>query len=315
MKKSLVTFLCFTLYSFGSQSHLFFSPEMISSHIKEYSTHEKEAILKDLDVVRSVTTPEKNCPSQRPLYIATAGAPGARKSTILERFLNTYVLNSHVAYLDPDQRALKFMAHTYQSQSLSAEKIAEHKSYLIPIKEAYEKWRGGSNFITLTLLEESFAKRHSVAHGTTSTGSHLSSFFSKLKEADYEIIMLLCSAEESFRKNAIEYRNIEQRFYQNTPEDAVSKGKVFSSKMEDYFTYADSLYIFWSDEFFEKERLGAVFSKGVFKVVDQEALECFIAQFEKDRKALLDKGIKTPSWRKLERIYQEKFVNSTFTKN
>ena len=291
-----------------NQDYLFFSPEMISSHIKEYSPEEKELILKDLDVVRSVCSSlQENTLIQKPLYIATAGAPGTRKTTILERFMNHYVLTSHMTYLDPDQRALKFMSHTYYNKSLSAYSIALQKEYANAVQEAYEKWRGASNYITLTLLEEAFAECKNIAHGTTSTGGHIDSFLSAIKKANYEIILLLCSAEDSFRGNAIEYRNTEQKFYQSTPEDAISKGKIFPTRMQSYFTYADSLYIFWSNDLFEQESLAAIFSHGTLKILDSNALNFFIDQFEKDRALLMQKGTQIPSWEELLKIYQERF--------
>jgi len=315
MKKAIFFLFSLTTWAlvFGNQDYLFFSPEMITSHIKEYSTQEKEAILKDLEVVRSVCTPSlESGTSKKPLYIATAGAPGSRKTTILERFINTYALTSYITYLDPDQRGLKFMPHTYYSQSLSAYIVSKNKNYLQASQNAYEKWRGASNFITLTLLEEAFAKRQNIAHGTTSTGGHISSFLSEVKKAGYETILLLCSAEEDFRVNAIEYRNNEQKFYQSSPEDAINKRKIFPSKMETYFSKADSLYIFWSDELFQQERLGAILSKGELKVIDANALNSFVLQFEKDRKDLSEEGQNILSWNELVDLYQKRFNEQIF---
>ncbi len=305
----LFSILIFTSHSPAeNQKHIFFSPEMTYSHIKDYTSEEKDAILKDLDVVRSVCSPiqEKNS-IQRPLYLATAGAPGSRKTTILERFMKHYVLSSHMTYLDPDQRALKFMPHTYYSQSLSALAIAEEENYIQQVQNAYEKWRGASNFITLILLEEAFAKRQNIAHGSTSTGAHISEFLSKVKQAEYEIILLLCSAQDNLRKEAIEYRNNEQKFYQSTPEDAVSKGKIFPMRMRSYFTYADTLYLFWSDELVKQEQLAATLSAGKLKIHDLESFNKFIYQFEKDRESLIQEGHKIPTWDELFEIYRSKF--------
>ena len=304
--------LLFSLFAFLSYAekpeYFFFSPEMIRSHIENYTEEEKEAILKDLEVVKNVCTPiQEKTSHQKPIYLATAGAPGARKTTILERFMNHYVLSSYMTYLDPDQRALKFMPHTYYSKSLSALSIAKQKNYIQHVQRAYEKWRGASNFITFTLLEEAFASGQNIAHGTTSTGAHIPAFLSKVKQSGYEIILLLCSAQDDLRREAIEYRNTEQKFYQSTPEDAVSKGKTFPMRMHAYFTYGDSLYLFWSDALFEQEHLAATLSNGELKIHNLESLNKFICQFERDREILLQEGQKIPTWNELLDMYRSRF--------
>jgi len=252
--------------------HFFFSPEMRQIHLKGYSEEEKEAIEKDLSVVRSVCfSPVTEKKEKKILYLATAGGPGSRKTTILERFIKDHNLNSSVVYLDPDQRALKFMPHTYYSRSLCAFELAKFENYSLAVKNAYEKWRGASNYITLTLMEEAFAQQKSIAHGTTSTGDHITKFYPKLKEAGYEIVLLLCFADDDFRQKAVQYRNDEQKFYQSTPEDAVSKGKSFYQKIQNYFTYADTLYLFWSDDLQTNERLVAIVTEGKTEIHDSEA--------------------------------------------
>jgi len=85
-------------------------------------------------------------------------------------------------YLDPDPRTLKFMVHTYYAQSLSPLVISQAKDYNEVIKNAYDKWRYGSNYIVLTLFEEAIAKGRSIIYGTTSTGAHIPNFFAKLKK-------------------------------------------------------------------------------------------------------------------------------------
>lgn len=255
-------------------AHLFFTPEMRMTHLKSYSEEEKEAIEKDLNVVRSVCLSSVVTKKEKKfLYLATAGGPGSRKTTTLERFLKDHQMSSSVVYLDPDQRALKFMPHTYYSRSLCAFELAKFETYSLAVKAAYEKWRGASNYITLTLMEEAFAQQKSIAHGTTSTGDHIATFFPKLKEEGYEVVLLLCFADDDFRQKAVQYRNDEQKFYQSTPEDAVSKGKVFYQKLNSYFELADTLYLFWSDDLQTQERLAAIVSKGKWQIEDEEAYE------------------------------------------
>jgi predicted ABC-type ATPase len=281
----------------------YLSPEKISSYLDSYTHLEKEEIAKDLKVVRSVCRVNEASTQDQPFYLATAGGPGSRKSTILERFLQEHSDYQTGVYLDPDQRALKFMAHTYYARSLNALQAASKPNYLDIVKAAYEKWRGASEYITLTLLEEAFQKKSNIVHGTTSTGSHIPEFFQKLKAQGYRIILILSYCEDTLRKEAIEYRNGEQRFYQSTPEDAVTKGKLLPEKLAAYFDVADTLYLYWSDDLFAEETLVAIFDKGEIKVEQSCSFENFITKYEEDRQALKAEGKNLLSWDELVQNY------------
>ena len=309
LKKSILG-LVLGAASLFSADCFFFTPQMIESHLTTYNDAEKAAIAQDLEVVHSICLPELTGPSEnrRPVYLATAGAPGARKSTILERFIRDHVSLPQIAYIDPDQRTLKFMAHTYYSQSLSALQLGSYSHYATAVKNAYEKWRGASNYISLTLLEEAFAERRHIAHGTTLTGEHVSKFLSTVKDAGYDITLLLCSCEDDFRYNAIQYRNEEQRFYQCSPEDAVSKGKAFPQRMSAYFTFADTIYLFWSDDLATQERLAAKLTHGNLEVLDAQAFDLFVQKFEEDREMLTGEDKQILSWDELLDLYRSRFL-------
>ena len=304
----LALLLTYSVIPLNADEYFFFSPAMISTHLKDYSPEEKIAIDKDLNVVRSVafedvSSQNTNINSQ-PFFLATAGAPGARKSTILERFLKTNPEYSHGVYVDPDQRALKFMVHTYQSRSLSAFAVAENENFGQVQRKAYEKWRGASNYITLVLLEEAFAKHQNVIHGSTSTGDHIPFFLKKVKEAGYKISLLLCYCEDSTRVDAVKYRNEMQRFYQSTPEDVLTKGKAFPQKMSAYFTNADELYLYWSDDITTPEKLAATLKNGFLVIYDTQAYDQFTKKYESDRQSLKNEGKEIPSWNSLLELYQ-----------
>jgi len=277
------------------QAELFFTPDMISSHLKVYSEDEIQSLQKDLTVVRSVCL-DGTENAERRFYLATAGGPGARKTTILEKFIVSHPEYQKGIYLDPDPRTLKFMVHSY-AQSLTPLVIASTKDYANVIKNAYEKWRAGSNYIVLTLLEEAFLAGRSIVYGTTSTGVHISDFFTKLKENDYQIVLLLCSCPDEVRFEAVDYRNNTVRFYQSSPEDAVAKGILFPQKMESYFSHADQLYFYWSNTLFDDERLGGIWKDGKLEIYDQDAMQCFINKYELDRAALAVKGETIPSFK------------------
>jgi len=307
-KLSCLIFLT-TAFSLNAEEYFIFSPQQISTHLVSYSDKEKEDIAKDLQVVSSVCQVKEALSKERPFYLASAGGPGSRKSTILERFIQSHPQYQSGVYLDPDQRALKFMSHTYYNQSLNALKSASNSNYLEIQKAAYEKWRGASNYITLVLLEEALLKRADITHGTTLTGSYVPEFLQKLKAEGYHITLVLCYAEDEVRKDAVEYRNNEQRFYQSTPEDAIAKGKFFTEKLSVYFQHADTLHLYWSDDLLAEERLAATFDKGEMTVDDGCAcvLDRFITKFEKDRDALQAGSKNIPSWEELVQIYHSRF--------
>jgi hypothetical protein len=296
MKKFLLSLL---LFAISLNAHFFFSPEVLRGNLKTYSDEEKNAIEKDLLVVRNVCFPEHPQPKERPLYLATAGSPGSRKTTILERFLKTHPEYSDCVYLDPDPRTLKYMVHTYISRSLSPLAAAETGDYRTVIKQAYDKWRGGSNYISATLLEEAFQLRYDIAHGTTLTGEVVPRLLQTIHDAGYDIALLLCSCEDEFRVNAITHRNEVQRFYQSSPEDALSKGKFFPQRMPTYLAYADKLYFYWSDDLAVPERLAATYENGTVTILDTDAWNRFAHKYEKDRAALQAEGKELPAWEAL----------------
>lgn len=293
MKLSALVLAC--LASITLQAELFFSPQMISKHLETYTDKEIQLLEKDLDVVRSICL-DDTCNTDTRFYLATAGGPGARKTTILEKFIATHPEYQKGVYLDPDPRTLKFMVHTYYAQSLNPLMISQSKDYDEVIKNAYGKWRYGSNYIVLTLFEEAIAAGRSIIYGTTSTGAHIPNFFAKLKENDYQIVLLLCSCPDDLRKEAIEYRNKIVRFYQSSPEDAVAKGKFFPQRMGAYFNYADLMYFYWSDDLDSPERLAAVWRNGKLEVHDSEAMQRFAEKYEVDRQILASEGQIIPAF-------------------
>lgn len=246
-----------------------------------YSPKEKTLIQKDLNNIRE--TCFSGYTSNKELtYLATAGAPGASKSTILETYINN---DSNFIYLDPDQRALKFMINTYY-QSLDNYKISKAESYSSIQKEAYNKWRDASNYITNTLLNEAFEKGYSIAHGITSDKVKvITPLYEKLKQKKYKIILLLCASTNENRLKAIEYRTTVQGFYQCAPEDIMSKSKMFLENFPIYFKYADEIHIFWTENFLDGSKEIAIAKKGeTLKVIDQELLDKLKKDYEDVRR-------------------------------
>lgn len=287
-----------------------FDPAALEGHLKNYSDNEKRLIAKDLKIVEQVCFDDVTLhggAAKEKVYVATAGAPGARKSTILERFLAAEgQCYAPFVYLDPDQRALKFMAHTYQALSLNAAVTAQEQDFTVTQKNAYEKWRAASNYITLVLLERALQSNFNIVHGTTSTGPLAPVVVEGCKKQGYKIIFLVCSSEDSFRQEAISYRNTEQKFYQSTPEDAVQKGLAFPQRMNFFFEKGDEIHLYWSDSLTASEQLAAVFKEGKKEIINTKAYGDFVAKYEQDCVLLKVKENKDlPSWEELTIHYKK----------
>lgn len=297
---------CLLLFVVGVslQAEEYFPAEKIAAHLASYDEKAREDVAKDLKVVRSVCRVKEAPTKDHPFYLGTAGGPGSRKSTISERFIQQNPIYQSGVKLDPDW-VLKLMVHTYQAQSLNALKVASSPNYLDVLRAGYETWRGASNYITLTLIEEVLQKKADLIHGTTSTGAHVEELFQKLKKEGYHITLLLCYCEDEIRKQAMEYRASEQRAYQSSPED----GKIFVEKLSLYFKYADSLYLYWSDDVLAEERRAAIFDKGEM-IVEEGcfcALDSFMDKFGRDRNVLQAEGKSIPSWEELVQLYLGRF--------
>lgn len=251
---------------------------------KTYSEEEKGRIKSDLRNITELcfrnTTPVTN---QQPIYVATAGGPGACKSTILESYLAN---KTNFVYTDPDAQALRCMINTYY-QSLTYYKISLVQNFKDIQAYGYAKWRDASNYIATTILNEAATSGYNIAHGTTSTSPVLHKLYQGLKKRNYKIVLLLCYASNSTRIKTLEYRALVQGFLQVATEDIVNKGKAFPEKFSTYFEYADEIQLYWTDEDFVKNgsKLAATYEKNRELVIhDQAALNSFINEYDTYRK-------------------------------
>ncbi|MBP6217368.1 MAG: zeta toxin family protein [Oligoflexales bacterium] len=285
------SFLFFSLFCLShlhaqAKSNTLIPESIIAQLLKSYSEDEKMLIEADLSMLRtlifSIAKPTKN---GKPQYVGTAGGPLSRKTTILEKTLSEDALFQGAVYLDPDARGLKLMANTYISKSMTHLDIYKKQDMQIVRKEAYERWRDASNFITNALLNEAYAKKYDIAHGTTLTGAASPTFLKNLKDAGYEITLLLAFAPTNFKEQALKFRHEVQGFYQATPEDTTEKAKLFPQRMKDYFSTADHLRLFWTEEFSDKISPCATWSKATgLQVLDKALYEKIVdsyTQFQK----------------------------------
>lgn len=229
-----------------------FERKFIESFLNGYSEEELKKIKKDLGIIETITFDTAQPATEIPVYLATAGGPGSAKTTTLEAFIAEQKLEDYV-YADPDQVALKNMNFTYR-KSLKNIDFALATSNHAALKQAYDKWRGASNYICHEMLQIAFGNndgsgpKYSVAHGTTSTSPHIESLYRKVKMLNYRIILLLCYSQDETRKLSVSRREKEQGFVQADPNEVISKGADFSKRFDVYFKYAEEIYFYWNDE-------------------------------------------------------------------
>ena len=149
-----------------------FTEEYLQDFLKTFSKEEKQLIQKDLAALLDYSffkrSPEPL--TQKLVYLATAGGPGACKSTVLETYIQANRLQNYI-YTDPDQVALRKMNFTYRDW-VGNFNLAASSSYKEAYTTAYHKWRWASNYIAYSVFQEAFLKGYNIAHGTTSTSPH-----------------------------------------------------------------------------------------------------------------------------------------------
>lgn len=276
-------FIPLLAFGFGLAVNLTSASELISSafvagNLNGYTELENQLILDDLNNIRQLcfrdTSPAKE--AER-IYVATAGGPGASKSTILETYLHAH---SNFVYADPDQQALRYMINTYL-KGRNNFTISKASNYQDVLASGYEKWRGASNYIACTIMNEAFSKGYNIAHGTTSTAKQVTGLYEKLKACHYKIVLLLCGSTDQNRVGAINHRAATQGFVQSSEQDTLDKGKAFPERFPDYFKYGDEIHLYWTETFSKGSALAAIYdtkSKSL-TIKNQDALDRFIRQY------------------------------------
>lgn len=263
MGKISSVFLMIVLWSFQvfATEDLLVPIETLQAFVKQYSPSEKEAIERDRKNIRDLSFAQAKNGQKQLIYLATAGGPGASKTTILEEYLSN---NPGFVYVDPDQRGLKFMINTYLQQvnNFLFSKSISHHSFL---EKAYIQWRGASNYIASSILNDAYKERLAIAHGTTSTSKTVGALYKKLKAKGYKIILLMCNSPEKNRFKAIEHRERHQYFVQSSHDDFVQKGDKFFENFPLYFELADEIQFFWIENY----------SRGWVKVGDYSRTDGF----------------------------------------
>lgn len=250
---------------------------------------------------------------RKPIYLATAGAPLAGKSTILEKEMSDNPERyGHAVKVDPDRWGISLMANMYHGHLMAAGMLANAPDFETAQRRAYDIARPASNIFSHENLNEAAAQGYDIAHGTTMTGPHIRSLLCALKGKGYEIDLLLCSAEDDMRADAQDYRSKVQGYYQSTPEDVRSKGQAFPKKVQDYFELADNLALFWRSDVTGNAVKAAVYTEGQKIILDQAAYDSFVNKYEADRYALANpegeaEPVFLPSFVEVEQLYLSRF--------
>ncbi|MBM3893548.1 ATP-binding protein [Candidatus Dependentiae bacterium] len=156
-------------------------------------------------------------------YIATAGAPCAGKSMLLERTIAAFP--EKYVYVDPDRATLLHMTNTYKKDLANKART---------IEEAYNHWRDASNFIANLFLAKALKEGYAIAHGTTMTSPMISKLFSSLKTDYGRTIHLLHVTCDEFVRKASEEQRRAGGVVQCTWEDFATKMNMFCDRLPDY---------------------------------------------------------------------------------
>jgi hypothetical protein len=263
---------------------LFYTTQMRQECLKSYNNLEQIAITKDLEVVRSVIMNDyQSKPALARTYVATVGAQGSNADIILESFLEAHPQKSAFVYVDSAQRGLKFMAHTYINRSLNALSLSKFATYKLAIQAAHEKWFKAADYITQTILEEAFAARQSVAHGSLKLSEQNLEYLNQLKRNGYKTVLLLCGANDETRKAAAETPAADQHLYLNLATDVMLEGRNFAASLPLYVENADEILIYWTPTVDGAKILAARIQDKKLSITDPVAYSAFTSWYEAQR--------------------------------
>ncbi len=245
---------------------------------------------KDRPIVRDLCF-DGTTPSEQKVYLATAGAPCAGKSTVLEQVMLSNNRYGNVVKVDPDRWGMLFMLYTYIAHMMGAAMTANAVDFKAAQVRAYNVCRPASNILTLEVMNEAVERGFSIAHGTTLTGPHVGSLMANLSQQGYEIDLLVCMASDETRAASAAHRCAAQGYYQSTPDDVLNKGILLTQRMETFFTHADRLSFYWRESATSNAVLAATSIKGGgLEILAEDALYALAAKHDTDAAS---QGVKT----------------------
>lgn len=209
-------------------------------HPDLYTADEKEKLQNDINEIYKRILAED--PVREKLVIITAGAPGAGKTVKLRQDRAEKVSKgTNYAYICPDDICLKSQTRTYVAD------IATGGDTMSVRKDAYTKWRPGSNAATHLILGNLIREKCAFYFGTTSSGPATGKFFEFLKLQGYKIRLIHVSAPDDVRWGSIQKRD--KTFVQTTEQDIKEKGLLLPQRINDAFLkYADEIEFYYRPE-------------------------------------------------------------------
>lgn len=271
-----------------------------------------ELVEADSPIVESICFRDAVKPEgMKPIYLATAGAPCAGKSTVLDQYIaENPDLHSYAVKVDPDRWAMLFMPNTYHGHLMSAGMVANAPDFAAAQIRAYDVARPASNYLTNEVFNKAVQLGYDVVHGTTMTSPFAGDLLTKMKNAGYNTQLLIVGASDDVRTAAAENRTVNQGFYQATAEDIADKGEAYALRMEDYFTHTDEITLFWRESATGNAVKAATYKHGQLLSVDNaDAFDAFKDHYEQEKQKHANGTYKEvtelKSFDKIEEIYKK----------
>ena len=178
------------------------------------------------------------------------------------------------AYICPDDVCLQKQRRTFLSEVQSSDESPKSR------KQAYDKWRPGSNAATHIVLSNLVKEKISFYFGTTSSSPLTGRFFEFLKKHGYRIKVLHISAPDDVRWGSIQERD--KTFIQATEKDIKEKGALVPQRINDTFLkFADEIAFYYRSAVSEDAVLAATWHRnddiskqiGTINVLDHKLYE------------------------------------------
>ncbi len=225
-----------------------------------YSEEEVLSLKQDITEIYQRIIDEN--PIQEPTAILTAGGPGAGKTILLKQHREAEKHSGRtIAYICPDDVALKQMARTYQ-KSVSEKSYSSQSEKESLLLDCYNKWRPGSNAATHIILANLIKNNYAIYFGTTSTSPHSLSLYEGLAKRGYTIQVLHLTAPVEVRQAAVAERN--KNFVQTNGQDLIEKGNLLIQRiMDTYLAFAKTISFYYRENSMDHAFLAAVWVRGL----------------------------------------------------